>query len=97
MSVKEDRDIEMISLVWLDRNRCHFIGNAEGTTIVEAIFRIRWTQVVNNSYDEPERLELEIPQTAMTKTYYNVCGAIDQINRPRQDDLEFEHWLRFKT
>jgi hypothetical protein len=97
VSVKEDGEVEMIALVWLDRNRRHFIGNAEGATVVEPIFRIRWTQVVNNDYEEPERLELEIPQTAMTKTYYDVCGAIDQINRQRQDDLEFEHWLRFKT
>jgi hypothetical protein len=97
MRVKEYGEVEIIALAWLDRQRCHFIGNAEGAAIVEPIFRIRWTQVVNNNYDEPERLELEIPQTTMTKTYYDVCGATDQINCQHQDDLEFEHWLRFKT
>jgi hypothetical protein len=71
--------------------------NAEGTTPAEPIFRTRWTQVSHNEHDDPERLELEIPQTAMTKSYYDICGAIDQHNRQRQDDLEFERWLRTKV
>ena len=45
----------------------------------------------------PVQLELEIQQTLMSKSYYDMCGAIDQLNRQRQDDLEFERYLRFKT
>jgi hypothetical protein len=33
----------------------------------------------------------------MSKSYYDMCGAIDQLNQQRQDDLEFERYLRFKT
>jgi hypothetical protein len=96
VSVKEDGEVEMIPLCWLDRNRRHFIGNAEGTP-AEPIFRTSWTQVSHNDHDDPERLELEIPQTAMTKSYYDICGAIDQHNRQRQDDLEYERWLLTKV
>lgn len=46
---------------------------------------------------EPEILLLEIPQTKMSKTYYEIAGKIDQHNRKRQDDLEFERWLCFKS
>ena len=46
---------------------------------------------------EPEILLLEIPQTEMSKTYYEIAGKIEQHNRKRQDDLEFERWLRFKS
>ena len=50
-----------------------------------------------NRVDEPERLELMIPHTQMTKSYYDAAGAIDQHNRQRHDVLELERWLRFKT
>ena len=97
VTVKEDGEVEMIALCWLDRNRRHFIGNAEGKMPVEPIFRTCWTQVAHNNHDEPERLELEIPQSAMIKSYHDICGAIDQHNHQRQDDLEIERWLCMKA
>ena len=29
----------------------------------------------------------------MSKTYYDICGAIDQHNRQRQAKLELEHYI----
>lgn len=94
---EETGEVEMIALLWADRNRRHFIGNAEGIELAEPIFRTRWTQVEESESEAPLRLELEIQQVTMSKTYYDICGAIDQLNRQRQDDLEFERFLRFKS
>jgi hypothetical protein len=56
------------------------------------------TGMRRHRFDElPVRLELEIQQTSMSKSDYDMCGAIDQLNRQLQDDLEFERCLRFKT
>jgi hypothetical protein len=96
VSVDESGNVEMIELCWRDRNRRHFVGNAEGTDSAEPIFRTHWTQVEENQFDKPERLKLVIPQMQMSKLYYDAAGAIDQHHRQRQHDLEFEQWLRFK-
>lgn len=87
----------MTALLWADRNHRHFVGNAEGVQLTDPIYRTCWTQLEESESELPVRLEPEIQQTSMSKSYYDMCGAIDQLNRQRQDDLEFERYLRFKT
>eukprot|EP00171_Calliarthron_tuberculosum_P006804 IDg6804t1 len=42
---------------------------------------------------QPECMEFDIPQPRAAEVYYAVCGAIDQHNRCRQDDLQLERKL----
>jgi hypothetical protein len=48
------------------------------------IFRTHWCQVEKDEVSPPEKATLKIPQPQMSKTYYDICGAIDQHNRQRQ-------------
>jgi len=45
---------------------------------------------------DPERVELEVPQPKASEIYYNTCFAIDQHNRHRQQNLNFEKKLQTK-
>ena len=88
---------DVMAILWVDRNRRYFVSNAEGVEPAEPIFRIRWRQVDDmeeDPYAEPERTELNIPQPAAVKLYYDVCGSIDKHNRQWQDDLELERCIK---
>ncbi|KAL7462969.1 hypothetical protein ACHAXS_003342 [Conticribra weissflogii] len=93
--VSKDGDgvAELVSLMWVDRERRFFIGNMEGTEQTEPIYRKRWRQIDETMEEDAELVHLEIPQPMMVKTYYNVCGKIDQHNRKRQTDVELEKYL----
>jgi hypothetical protein len=86
----------MTALLWADRNHRHFVGNAEGVQLTDPIYRTHWTQLDESESELPVRLELEIQQTLMSKSYYDMCGAIGQLNRQRQE-LGIECSLLFKT
>ena len=85
--------MDMIAFVWVDRERRYFICNGAGLEAITPIYRTRWRQVDETPNADPARVQLEIPQPAATELYYSVCGAIDQINWQRQDDLEIERML----
>ena len=42
---EETKEVDMIALLWADRNRRHFVGNAEGVQLTDPIYRTRWTQL----------------------------------------------------
>ena len=83
-SVDEDGKVELIAMMWCDRDRRYFIGYAEGVEKAEPIFRTCWHRVEKDEVSPPKKVTLEIPQPQMSKTYYDICGAIDQHNRQRQ-------------
>ena len=77
------------------RERRYFIGNAEGVDQGEPQYRKRWRRV--NVYDvfaPPEKVELEIDQPKMVKTYYKTCSGIDTLNKQRQHFVEIERYAR---
>ena len=88
----------MVAFVWMDRNRRHFISTGFGVEYGESYFRRRWRQVAPvESGEDPELVDLEIPQPSAAEHYYSCCAAIDQHNRCRQDDLNMEKKLHTKT
>ena len=54
------------------------------------MYRTRWCQVSEELNYEPDRVEMDIPQKKMIKTYYYVCAQIGRHNRQHQGDLELE-------
>ena len=73
--------IEMMAILWVDRDRRYFITNAESMEAAEPIYRRRWRQVNREENAEPQRQELEIPQPKSVKTYYDTCMEIDRHNK----------------
>jgi hypothetical protein len=93
-------DVEVLALVWLDRDRRMFVSTCKSTRHGKPYTRRRWRQVDQRPNADPEVVELTIPQPKLCETYYSTCAAIDQHNRCRQDDLQLEkkiktiHWHR---
>ena len=92
----EDGGIELLAVMWVDRERRYFVSNTETMEGVEPIFRIRWRQVDSTLNAEPERQELTLEQPSLVKCYYDVCSSIDRHNKQRQDDLELERSVNTK-
>lgn len=91
------QNFNLLSYVWLDRQRRYFIATSHGVSYGTSYVRKRWRQLTDVQLDEdPERVELEVPQPVASEVYYNTCGAIDQHNRCRQDDLNLEKKLQTK-
>jgi hypothetical protein len=92
----ETKQPNLLSFVWVDRDRRYFISTvsslAEGTPFV----RNRLRQVVEDNFTAPENVELSIPQPRAAEIYYSCCAKIDQHNRHRQDTLMLEHKIRTK-
>lgn len=90
-------NFNLLAYVWLDRQRRYFIATSHGVSYGSSYVRKRWRQLTDVELDEnPEKVELEVPQPLASEVYYNTCGAIDQHNRCRQDDLNLEKKLQTK-
>jgi len=98
MTTTGNQDSALKAVLWVDRDRRFFIGNAEADKVVEPIFRTRWRQVDDVATNaDAERVELVIQQPLMVQTYYDCCAAIDRHNRQRQDDLQMERTIKTKS
>jgi hypothetical protein len=86
----------MLAFVWVDRDRRYFISNCSSLEEGEPHIRFRWRQGEDTTSD-PERLQLSIPTPKVCNIYYNACGAIDQSNRHRQDNLQLERKVETKN
>ena len=68
-SFDKDKQTMLLAVLWVDRERRYFIGNAEGVDQGEPQYRKRWQQVnVDDAFAPPEKVELEIYQPKMVKT-----------------------------
>ncbi len=77
---------DMGAVLWVDRERRHFISSV-GTTLPGAnIYRERWRRIGNESMKTVT--ETRVPQIA--ETYYAAAAQIDRHNRCRQKDLQLE-------
>ena len=83
----ENQRVDMVAVLWFEKNRCYFVGNSEGTAQVEPMYRTYWCQVSEELNAEPDHVYLEIPDNKMIKTYYGVCAEIYRHNRQLQDNL----------
>ena len=94
----EEGQPELLAFVWMDRDRRYFISTASSLEQGNAAIRTRWRQVEDvATNEEPERLELIIPQPKVAEVYYETCAGVDQHNRSRQDNLKFERKLETKN
>ena len=87
----------MVAFLWVDKHRRYFVGISGGTAQAGPMHRTRWCQFREELNADPDRVELEIPQNKMIKTYYDICADIDRHNRQRQDDLELERIVKTVT
>ncbi len=86
---------DMMSFVWVDRDRRYFVATAGSMQEGDAYFRQRWRQVNKQDANaDPERVDIEVPIPKAAELYYKVCGKIDQHNRDRQDTLGIERKIR---
>ena len=92
----QDGEVELLAVMWVDRDRRYFVANTETMQQAEPIFRIRWRQVDETTNAEPERQELTLEQPSLVKCYYDTCSSIDRHNKQRQDDLELERTVNTK-
>lgn len=83
---KEQNQIELMAVAWVDRDRRYFISTCLSTLPGSQINRVRWRQTSIG----PQRISFSISQPKVTEIYYQACSRIDRLNRCRQDDLCLE-------
>lgn len=84
-----DGVVDLMAVVWVDRERRYFISSSSTTLPGEPYERIRWRQIDG----EAKRVLLTVKLPRVAQEYYECCAAIDRHNRCRQDDLRLEHKL----
>lgn len=91
---RDGKDL-LLSLVWVDRDRRYFISTFGSLSDGMPYVRRRWRQVADvASNDDPEVLELVVPQPQVCELYYNACAQVDRHNRCRQDDVQLERKIQ---
>lgn len=86
---------DLLSFVWVDRERRYFIASAGSLQPGEPYDRVRWRQVNQaDPHADAERVRFDVPQPKACELYYTACGMIDQHNRHRQDTLQLERKFR---
>ncbi|KAG7344517.1 transposase IS4 [Nitzschia inconspicua] len=91
-----DGNPDMMSFVWVDRERRYFISNCSSLVEGDPHVRNRWQQG-DDMEAEPEREELTVPTPKVCNIYYDTCAAIDQNSRHRQDNLQIERKIETKN
>jgi hypothetical protein len=89
IACNENGEAIMLAFVWVDRERRYFISSCSSLAEGRPYIRQRWRQIAEGEED-PERVELVVPQPKCAEVYYSTCSAIDKNNRHRQDTLKLE-------
>ena len=84
LTTDEATGTQLLSFVWVDRDRRYFVSTCSSLDAGADIIRTRWTQADKSLNAEPIRQERDIPQPKAAETYYKAAGKIDQHNRHRQ-------------
>ena len=50
---------EVVDILWVDKNSHYFVGNSEGTDLVEPMYRTHWRQVSEEPNPDPDRVKLK--------------------------------------
>ena len=77
---------DMMSLLWVDRERRYFIATTGSTLPGQTIYRERWRRIGNAT----KKVITETRITDVCQQYYSAASQIDRHNRCRQDDLKLE-------
>ena len=94
LTTDEATGTQLMSFVWVDRDRRYFISTCSSLEEGTSICRTRWTQTDKTVNAEPVRQDRNIPQPKAAEMYYKAAGKIDQHNRHRQDSLRLERKLQ---
>jgi Transposase IS4 len=81
---------ELLSFVWVDRERRYFIATAGSLNAGFPYTRTRWRQMEDDRFAPPEQVTFQIVQPYAAELYYSACGKVDQHNCDRQDTLQLE-------
>ena len=87
-----EKEYSIGSVMWIDRERRHFVATAGCTLPGATIYRERWRRDGNVS----RRIMTETAVPQIAETYYNAASQIDRHNRCRQDELKLEKKFRVK-
>ena len=94
LTTDEATGTQLLSFVWVDRDRRYFISTCSSLAEGTQILRTRWTQADKGVNAEPERQNRTVDQPKAAETFYKAAGKIDQHNRHRQDSLRLERKLQ---
>lgn len=94
LSTDGDSGTQLLSFVWVDRDRRYFISTCSSLEEGSSIIRQRWTQADSSPNADATRLEKNVPQPKAAELYYKGSGKIDQHNRTRQDTFQLERKLQ---
>lgn len=88
---KYEHECDLLSFVWVDKNRKYFICYGSSMCEGQPFQRTRCRQVdpVDQNF-EPEYMNFTVAQPKACEVYYTVCAAVDRHNRNIQDDLNLE-------
>ena len=75
----EKSEVPVMAVLWMDRDRRHFISTASTVLEGTSYTRLRWRQ----TDDGLERVELVVPQPQVVEQYYSTCAQIDRHNTCR--------------
>lgn len=84
----------IFAVVFLDRDRQHFVSTVRSMRNREACQGTQWRRVGTTPHMGPKPEDHSIPQPMLVEEYYETCGQIDWRNRVCQDDLEIERTVR---
>ena len=93
----------MLAYGWMDRDRRYFILIASTLLEGKPYLSIQWRQPEpeeicgEDNNEDAVRQELTISQPKYSEIYYDMCAAIGQHNRHRQDTLRIEKKMQTKT
>ena len=87
---RDETGMNMIAMVWADRDRRYFIATCSSTSPGNTIQRRRWRQRDLAPNVDAEVEHVRIQQTELGEMFYDGCQAIDKHNRSRQELLNLE-------
>ena len=103
----DNGNVDMIAVVWADRERRYFICKNGSLRPGTAIERSRWRQFEPNAEElehvppslrvgNAARVDITTAQPELVELYYSFCALVDQHNRSRQANLKLETKLHTK-
>jgi len=94
LSTDLESGTSLMAFCWVDRDRRYFISTCSSLAMGQACVRNRWRQTSQVLNDDPDMVEVVVPQPEAASMYYKSCGKIDQHNSYRQSALMLETKLK---
>ena len=95
-ALNNEKKLGKFFFVWVDRDWRYFISNTSSLKPGMPYARDKLIQVDYIPNADTVCVEFEINQPRVAESYYSINSNIDESNRTRQDDFQFERKLQTK-